>query len=163
MCQLPFYPSTEAESSRGLRAPALSTTPPQRPSRCMNCFCPPAGTGTAVLSGVSRAPAAGSSGVPPSPPEQCSAHEPHLGCLRRDPLIKGPRLPPLHMQVLPGGDSVLGQLFQGLSAELSFCWGLSSCLMTAPRLGVTGAWFFRPRSQKFPSGNGSPANPDPQA
>lgn len=82
---------------------------------------------------------------------------------QRDPLIKRPRASSSpHASSPREGRLVLGQLFQGLSAELSFCWGLSSCPMTAPRLGVTGPGSSGPDLQKFPSGNGSPANLTPE-
>lgn len=157
--------STEAESSGGLRAPALSAPPPEALPGART-RCPPAGTGAAVLSGGLRAPAAaGAQSVPLPPPRAVLGTR---GCTprmlaQRDPLIKRPRASSSpHASSPREGSLVPGQLFQGLSAELSFCWGLSSHLMTAPRLGVTGPGSSVPDLQKFPSGNGSPANLTPE-
>ena len=146
--------STEAESSGGLRAPALSAPSPEALPGART-RCPPAGTGAAVLSGGLRAPAAaGAQSVPPSPGPSSARHtRPHTqdaGTERSSD------------QEAPGFLLLPGQLFQGLSAELSVCWGRSSHPMTAPRLGVTGPGSSGPDLQKFPSGNGSPANLTPE-
>lgn len=160
-----IYPEYRSREQRRPRAPALSA-PPCGHSQCLELAAHLQGPGPLSSGGLRGACCCRSSERSLLPPPRAvlgtRGRTPRM-LAQRDPLIKRPRASSSHAQVLsPGGRLVPGQLFQGLSAELSFCWGLSIGPMTAQGSGSLGLVLPGSDLQKFPSGNGSPANPTPE-
>lgn len=158
--------STEAESSGGLRAPALSAPSPEAlPSA--RTRCPPAGTGAAVLSGGLRAPAAaGAQSVPPSPGPSSARHtRPHTqdAGAERSSDQEAPGFLLSTRKFSQGGEPRAGPVISGPVSGALFLLGPFQSPDDSTKTWGHWAWFFSPRSPEVSIWEWKPGKPDPRA
>ena len=149
--------------------PALSAPPPEGLPGARTC-CPPAGTGAAVLSGGLRAPAAaGARSVPPSPAPSrhlLSARHTRLhtrdGGAERSSDQEAPGFLLSTRKFSQGGETRVRPVISGPVIRALLLPGPFHSPDDSTK--AQGHWVCSSGSdlQKFPSGNGSPANLTPE-